>query len=409
MEPFTLNHDYTKRDIIDNFSSIIWTERYYGDGQVELVVPAIPDLIGKLPEGIFLGIPESDEIMILESANIEDGKLKTTGISLLSWMNNRFVRTSAIHEDKYWSVGGQNGEPPGKILWDILFNMCCQGSPYLSTVGTAGHIDIGISNPERLVIPGLGLNNYDSSGPNIQIGIPYGPVYNAMRDLATTYQIGMKITLGSYGLQNSTQTQSGSNQQGFPLGFLSYKGLDRTSRQSVLDSQTQSVYSPNPIVRFSPQTDSLTNIKELRSIAALKTLAFAFAPGKPVELNSAAGESSLDRSQNDTQYTGFDLRALMIFADDITTDMVGGNATTLLEILNNRAVKGLAENPYIQAVDGEIVPTSQFKYGIDYNLGDLVEVQGNSGIIQISRVTEYIRSQDESGEKSYPTMMAYTE
>lgn len=389
MEPFTLNRDYTKRDIIDNFSSIIWTERYYGDSQVELVVPATPDLIAKLPEGIFLGIPESNEIMMLESPNIEDGKLKTTGISLLAWMNNRFIRASAAHEDKYWYP---TAAPSGKILWDILFNMCCQGSPYLSTVGTAGHIDIGISHPERLVIPGLGLDKYDSSGNDIQIGIPYGPVYDGMRSLATTYQIGMKISLGSFqGSQGSIRV---------PLGFLSYKGLDRTSRQ---------VQTNYPIVRFSPQTDSLTNIKELRSIAALKTLAFAFAPGKPVELNSAAGESSLDSSQNNTQYTGFDLRALMVFADDITTDMVGGNAATLLEILNNRAVKGLAENSYIRAVDGEIVPTSLFKYGRDYNLGDLVEVQGNSGMIQVSRITEYIRSQDESGEKSYPTMMAYTE
>lgn len=406
MEPFTLNRDLTKKDVIDNFSSIIWTERYYGDSQVELVVPATPDLIEKLPEGVLLGLPESDEIMILESPNIEDGKLKTTGIGLLPWMNNRFVRASAAHEDRYWYP---DEAPPGQLLWDILYYMCCAGSPYLTT---GSNVSMGISNPERLGISGLGLKGYDSSGPSVKWAVPYGPVYTAMRDIATTYQIGMKIAFSSEGFRNFTRGGiighigiAGKYNVAFPLGFYSYKGLNRTSNQGQ-----ESNFPSNPIVRFSPQTDSLTNIKELRSIAALKTLAFAFAPGNPDGLATglAPGESSLSTADN-TSYTGFDLRAMMIFADDLTTDMLGANRTVLTEILNNRAVKGLAENPYIRAVDGEIVPTNELKYGRDYNLGDLVEVQGNSGIIQISRITEYIRSQDESGEKSYPTMMAYTE
>ncbi|HEY1247422.1 MAG TPA: hypothetical protein VGE97_00400, partial [Nitrososphaera sp.] len=66
------------------------------------------------------------------------------------------------------------------------------------------------------------------------------------------------------------------------------------------------------------------------------------------------------------------------------------------------------EHKEVIAVDGEIVPTSQFQYGKHYNLGDVIEVQGNTGAIQISRVTEYIRSQSASGEKSYPTLEAVT-
>ena len=40
MEPYTLNRKFLKQDVIDGFSSIIWTERYYGDSEVELVVPS---------------------------------------------------------------------------------------------------------------------------------------------------------------------------------------------------------------------------------------------------------------------------------------------------------------------------------------------------------------------------------
>ena len=270
MEPFTLGRDFHKRDVIDKFSSIIWTERYYGDSEVELVVAPTVEMLNKLPLGIFLGIDQSEEIMILETMDTEEGKLKFTGISLLKWLNNRFVRASNKHADRAWNLEGV----PGELLWEIVFNMCCEGSPYLD-----GTIDIGISDPEKLAIPGLGLDDYDNSGTSLQWGVPFGPVYNALRELATTFEIGMQIKLGEV-----TDTS-------YFLGFRSYKGLDRTSAQTV-----------NQPVRFSPQVDSLTDVKELQSIAALKTLVYAFTnqTTDPVG-TSPPGESSL----TGPQYTGF--------------------------------------------------------------------------------------------------------
>jgi hypothetical protein len=371
MELFTLDRSFHKQDIIDGFLSAIWTERYYGDSEVELVVPSTPDMIKKLPNGIFLGLEGSDEIMILETSNDEEGNLKVKGISLLPWLNNRFIRVSAAHEDRYWYI---SGGPPGWVLWAIIYYMCVQGSPYLD-----GTVPIGVTNPQQFVIPGLGLKAYDVVGDNISVGVPYGPVYSAMREIATTYEVGMQITLDLV-----TDTA-------FALGFRSYRGLDRTSGQNV-----------NDVVRFSPQLDSFTNIKELQSIAALKTLVYAFAPGNPDGLATVPGVSSL----SGPQYSGFDLRALLVFAEDITTDMVGASATNLVNVLNSRAHDALTNNRIVQAVDGEIVPESQFQYSIHYNLGDLIEVQGNSGVVKTSRVTEYIRAQDRAGERAYPTVAA---
>ena len=70
------------------------------------------------------------------------------------------------------------------------------------------------------------------------------------------------------------------------------------------------------------------------------------------------------------------MRAIMVFADDITTDMVGGSLQGMTNVLNQRATEALQDHAYIRHVDGEIVPTSQFVYGRDYTLGDIVEVQG---------------------------------
>ena len=104
MELFTLDRKFLKQDDIDTFHSAIWTDRYYGDGDIELHVPATKDWIEKLKEGTFIGERDSDDVMILETVEIEEGKLKATGITLLKWLNNRFIRTTPAHLDRYWAL-----------------------------------------------------------------------------------------------------------------------------------------------------------------------------------------------------------------------------------------------------------------------------------------------------------------
>lgn len=362
MELFTLDRNFIKQAEIDKFTSAIWTERYYGDGDVTLVVPATLDMVQTLPVGTFLGLVGSKEIMLIDTADNESGQLKVTGQGLLPFLNNRFIRDTPQHENRYWYFSGV----PGWALWAIIYYMCISGA-----------YPAGIPNPGQLVIPGLGLKSYDGSGASVNFAIPYGPVYDAMRDIATTYQIGMSITLES------------ADATGYSLQFLSYRGLDHTSAQTV-----------NPIVRFSPQMDTLTDIKELQSIASYKTLVYSFAPSNPDGLADTINPGSASVIGP----TGFDLRAEMTFEEDITTDMVGGDVNVLASILNQRANQDLQNNRFVKAVDGQIVPLHQFQYGIDYSLGDIIEVQGNSGVVQTSRITEYIRAEDDAGERAYPTV-----
>jgi Siphovirus ReqiPepy6 Gp37-like protein len=416
MEPYTLNRDYQKVDIIDNFTSLIWTERYYGDSGVEMVVPSTPEMIDKLPEGIFLGIPESDELMILETEEDQSGNLKVTGQSVLSWLNNRFIRATPNHADRYWNIAGS----PGYLLWVIVEVMCCshvyQGVPIDMGIGTS-------AQQAQLLIPGLEAISYDSSLPAIEVAVPYGPIYDALKQLATTYQLGMKISMvprwdSTYTTGSDTgypnRPPGNQNPNSYQLGFRSYKGLDRTSNQPIPDTVNlpggttpsqagSSTRQWNPIVRFSPDTDSLTDIKELRSIAAFKTRAYAFAPDYP-DIDSQPVHCDPGEEITSPSNGGFDLRAQLVFADQLSTDVIGGDMVVLHNILDDRARAAVAENAAIRAVDGEVMPDNPYTYGIHYSLGDLVEIQGNSGIVKTGRVTEYIRTHDATGEKGYPTI-----
>jgi hypothetical protein len=377
---YTLDRNFIRQHIIDGYESFIWTERYYGDSSIELVISPTMEAIQKLPLGTFLSLDSSDEIMILETMNIEGGRMKFTGISLLPWLNNRFIRTSNKHADQHWNLNIHHLYTAGRTLWEIVFNMCCEGSPYLD-----GTIHTGIPNPQQLIIPGLGLNTYDDTGPTINPSIPYGPVYDALKEIAEAHEIGQRITLDSV------------SPTSYSLGYQNYRGLDRTSAQS-----------DRPAVRFSPQMESLTGIKELQSIAEFKTLVYTFASALGTEdepLITVPGKAQL----TGTEYVGFDLRALMVFASEISTDQVEGNPSELHKLLDDRAFIALKENNYIKTVDGEIVPEAQFQYNTHYFLGDIIEMQGNTGVIQPARITEYIRSQDSSGTKSYPTVFVIDE
>lgn len=364
MELFTLDRKFLKQNEIDKFSSAIWTERYYGDGEIELVVPSTPDMISMLPVGQFVGLVGSKEIMMIDTSDNEKGSLKLTGSGLLPWMNNRFIRNSAAHPDRYWNVGPY---PPGQIMQIIV----------QAWLINPGGQPMGMPSAQ-FNIPGLTVGTCDMSG-SVTLAVPYGPVYDALRDIATTYEVGQQITLEQ------------ADDSGYNIQYRSYKGLDRTSGQTA-----------NPPIRFSPQMDTLTDVKELQSIAGYKTIVYSFCPPDPDGLADSIGPGSSQISG--PQPTGFDLRAQMTFEEDITTDMVGGSSATLLSTLNSRAQLALNNGRFVKAVDGTIVPLHQLQYGVDYNMGDIIEVQGNSNVVSSSRVTEYIRSQDSSGEKAYPTV-----
>lgn len=373
------------QDVIENFESLIWTERYYGDSEVNITLPIEMDLIEKLPLGIFLGIEESNELMILETINIEQNRLKLKGISILSWLNNRFVRTSKKHRVRARTI---EDYPPGQILWEILFTAVSPNSLYMDPETT----DIPAQYLSKLPIPEIGLYDFDSSGDLVTIAVSFGPLYDEMLKIATTYQIGMQIILMTKLDPNAEQ----------PLGFRSYKGLNKTSFQDPDLPQ-------NPIVRFSKDLDSLQNIRELRSQSIYKTIAFAFAPNVDMELGDQEGANAgiayIRGTGDSNSFNRFDCRALQVLAEDITgfSTPTSYEVATLIKLLDAAARDGLGDSILIHAVDGDISPTGMFQYGRDYNLGDLVELQGSDGVITTIRVTENIISEEATGEKGYVT------
>jgi hypothetical protein len=356
MDLFTIDKINYKADrFLDSFESVVWTERYYGDDHAEIVLPKTKIFMDQIKEGNLIGCSASNVPMIIETIDIKD-QIKLSAISLLSWMNNRFIRATNRPDDKSYTL--PSGIHPSQAVYIVIHDAISPDSPYLN-----GDIDTGIASPGRFAMPQILLDPLDSAsagGAVTEYTVQFGPLYDALRSLAVADQMGIQIVR----TLDPTLSQ--------PFRFRSYYGSDRTTTSNAL--------------------------------AQFKNCAIAFATNVP-EMHEGVDDIIFSISG----LTGFDLRAKLVFADNLGDPYPDRTYPTISQLhnqLESIASNSLGDSPRIRAVSGDAVPTVDHQYGVDYYLGDIVEMQGYTGLINRARVTEYVRTQDASGEKSYPTLSA---
>ena len=85
------------------------------------------------------------------------------------------------------------------------------------------------------------------------------------------------------------------------------------------------------------------------------------------------------------------------------------NKQTLDEYYSHLSETGrlaMAEHSVTTSFDGDVASNVQYLYGRDYFLGDLVQIRNEFGMEAVTRVTEVVRSRDESGDSIIPTFVS---
>lgn len=358
MEVYILDSLNRHTDVVDKFLSAIWTERFADIGNFELDLYSSPENRRRLIPGTRLALTDSKRVMTVETvedASTDSGErlLKVTGRSLEKILNDRIARgtmTSTTTEPK-WVITGTPKVLANKIFHDI----CITGTL------SSGDIITGITEANTL----FPADTIPSSSTSITYEIEPQTVFSAIKKLADVYGMGFRIV-------RDPNTAA--------LYFDVYMGSDRTTAQTTL-----------PAVIFSPDLENLHNTKQLTSNAVFKNVAYVISP---------VGTQTVYDSLTDPSVAGFDRRVLLVKADDITdTDSTVANAKMV-----QRGREELAKNRVVAALDGEVSQTSQYKYGLDYNLGDLVEIRSSDGVTSNMQVTEHIFVSDREGDRSYPTL-----
>ena len=347
MQLYTLTKSFMPNSLIGNFISAIWTERYSAAGDVQIVTPATPDMIDLLSEGTFLGLRGTREIMLLETQSIEQGLLTVTGKSLIEFLNARHAQFPEAEEFTL------NNLSAGAFIAEVVRKIAINPIYY---------------DEEKDKIVGLELGQVSGTGTIKRLSVNPGPLYEIIQKIAQEEEVGIKLYL-----------KSAKFSTGYVLRFTTWLGKNRTSNQDT-----------HSIVRLSPQMDSLTDVKELTSISEYKNVIYV----------SYEGTTSIHYAEPTLPIPeGFNRRVLQV---DAPTIYIAPDRRT--EFREQVARNTIAEHVYIKAVDGQVSTEIGYKYGSDYLLGDIIELEGFTGLMSKARVTEYIRSQDQFGEREYPTL-----
>lgn len=354
MELYILDSLNRRVEVVDRFLSLVWAERWQGWGDVELVLHSTKENRTLFTTDTKLALNESYRTMMIETVidtTDEEGR-ETLTVKGRSWekiLDDRVARPSMadLEEVPKWVLTGLPAALARKVFRDVCV--------------------FGLLNPHD-VIDGIIEDSLfpDETIPeptaSVTVSLDPMSVYEGLQQIGETYDLGFRL------VRNVITGQ---------MHFDIYTGNDRTSGQSIL----------SPVI-FSPSLDNLKNTTELSSVENYKNCALVVSKVNAAFVYADGVDSSIEN---------FARRVLLVKADDID-DPVGYPG-----LMAQRGKEELAKHRALQAFDGEVV--NPYKYGVDYQLGDLVEMRNIDGITNNMRVTEQIFISDAEGERSYPTLV----
>lgn len=369
MDIFVLNTNFEKIGVIDTYISLIWTDRYDESGDFEVILSIDTLKLDAIKEDNYLTIDESEHIMIIEdisiTTDVEDGKrLKITGRSMEQILDRRIIWNKTSFTRIYANDSDTVGTPPNlqngikKILNENII------SPEIS----ARRIDNFIF--EESTDPLITKLTFEAQYRGESI-------YEVISSLCIENRLGFKITLNS---ENK-------------LVFKLYAGIDRTYDQLE-----------NPHIIFSPSNDNLFNSSYRKSKLSFKNVTLV------------AGEEP--ETEEETQTTivvgnelGINRREVFTDASSVSSKV---DDTTLTDAqykahLKQKGIDTLIENQEIEAFDGEVETAIMYRYGEDFFMGDIVQLEDEYGHEGQAYISEFIISQDESGINMYPTFITLQE
>ena len=361
MDLMTLDQYNQPYQMVENYDSLIWTERYNTIGDFQIETGDVEGFMELLPEGQMITLRESNVPMIVETHWIErkkntPTKLTITGRALTSILDRRVAIEAVRGGVGEWVIVAKT---PSDVAYYMVNQIVVQG-----LVDPAD-----IFPPESFQFP-TPDDYLTSTGPNRSFSIPRGNLLASVLQLiqadipADTTTTPPTPAVVPHGIRAVRPDADG---QAVAIQF--YTGTDRY----------ETVY-------FDGTRDLLNDGSYLFSRVGSANTGYAIGPdsGTIINISGAA-------------ITGLDRRVILI---DGSTSGATDEATIV-----EHAKMSLSEAHPTAAFDGSInQDLNPYVYGVDYFLGDVVKLVGDYGLTTKARVTEYIRAEDVSGHKAFPTL-----
>lgn len=354
---YVLNDDFLPFYAISEFTSLIWTERYWACGDFELEVLYDLEVLDKVKVGNYLALGDSSNIMVIESLSITyeiDNKANRyiiyTGRTMESLLDRRIMWGEWLYEEM----------DPQAIIFDLLDKCIIEPEDENRKINFfRKKSSEGISDA-KLTLAG------DSDN-----------LYEIVQAICQEKQIGMRCRL--------------IEKEGV-VEFSLYRGEDHSYDQ----------LERAPVI-FSGEYENLGPSRYSLGTKKYKTVALAISPWRDTSIRDEEGnivEIQTTRSMlevGDFSVTGANRRELLVeCGSSYPDDMV------------QQAMEELAEINQLEELDSELDPKRQFVYGVDFNIGDTVQVITEFGLDVKAIVIEFIRSWNENSYTEVPTFKLIT-
>lgn len=363
MDIMTLDANNQPAKLIENYDSAIWTERFNTIGDFQLVFGDVSKYMTLLPEGTRLTLRESNHTMVVETHQIDrkknqPQKLIVKGRSFESILDRRVALQSvdSLTGANDWVVSGKT---PSDVAYYLITEIIVNGR--LS--GKDKFPAAMVANP-----PPTDWNT--STGPAKNFTIERGNLLSVVLGmLQTEAQADPTTTPATPAVVQHGLRAVRPNSAATAIGIQIYLGVDRSAT-----------------VYFDATRELLDDGTYLFSKVGSANVGYGVGGNFAAMMYEGAVEPD-----------GLDRRVALIDGSS--------SAITTVPVLQNYMSQTLAQASETAIFDGNINPDlNPYKYNIDYGLGDIVRVAGDYGLDEFARVTEYIRTEDATGQKAFPTL-----
>ena len=342
MDLYVLDSDFNQITIIDDYESLIWSKRYHDFGDCELYVRACEEYVRDLQKGHYLIRSDDDMICRIKSIDLETN-VEEGNFLVIVGADCRIVLSQRV----VWNQTNYTGTVENYIRKLITDNLISPSD----SARAIGNFVLGDS---------VGLTD------TITEQVTYKPLDEKVIELCKAYDYGSKVTLNEY------------NQFVFSL----YKGVDRSYQQEVNDH-----------IVFSPEFDNIISSRFTSDDSTIKNVALIAGEGEGVDRKRLTYGTS----------SGLDRYELFVDAKDLSSQTEEGETIDYEAALKARGIEALAEYGTVISFEGEVEPNYSYKYGTDYNLGDIVQVMNEYGVEVSAKITEVIETFDSEGRSIIPT------
>lgn len=371
MDLITLDETFQQKRLIENWDHLLWTERYNAIGDFQLKTGNVDEFLELLPEGTLISLRESTVPMIVETHQIDRPKnagavMTITGRDFCSVLDRRVAIQAVTAALAEWLVVTKT---PSDVAHYIIYKVCVEG--FLDAA------DIFPPDQFQLLTPDDYLAG---TGPNRQFNVPRGKLLTAVLGFLQTEAKADPTTtppspaIEPHGIRAMRPDSSGS-----AIGMEIYKGTDRS--ETIL---------------FDASRDLLEDGKYLFSKVGSATVGYILGEANALKMDMYPAGNDID---SPIDLSGFNRRVELV---DATSSGI-----TNVDALKMEGARTLGQAHVTALFDGSVnQDLSPYIFNRDYFLGDIVKTVGDYGLDTKSRVTEYIRSEDATGYKAYPTLTA---